>query len=138
MTGSGHSEVSTVESFVANLPELLVHYSRDPRCIVAVASFPESRYVQFRTETDGSVIIEVSSNGSIGAGRQLSLDDELELRDAGWSEPENESRPNWRIEASRSAEMTRAIYMTVAAIYCALRENPSNAVKIRSWAVGQA
>ena len=138
LSGYANSRLSTVGSLTANLPEMLGHFARDPQCLVAVVDFMDERYVQFWADTDGSVVIEVISNENIGSGRLLSIEDERQLRVAGWGMPSKESGPNWRVKASGNAELTRAILMAVSAIYCVLREKPNNIVKVRSWALSQS
>ena len=138
LSGYGNSQLSTVGSLTANLPEMLGQFSRDPQCLVAVVDFMDERYVQFWADTDGSVIIEVISNENIGSGRKLSPEDERHLRKAGWRMPSKESGPNWRVKASGNPELIRAILMAVSAIYCVLREIPNNIVKVRSWAMSQS
>jgi hypothetical protein len=140
VSGYHHTVQSTVSSFIANLPEMLGAMAVDPRCLVAIAEFDDVRYVQFWVEPRGLVIAEVISNLNIGDAVALTADDEELLRKMGWAEPSPGPNPNWRYESTDVAGLMRAVLMTRHAVYEVLREQPSNAVHLRTWEMknGQA
>lgn len=133
VTGYENSVRSSVDSFVANLPEMLGAMAADPRCLVAIAEFEDERYVQFWVGADGDVISEVISNLNIGDAVALSDEDEQALRDLGWSEPSPGPNPNWRFESVGISELLVLVSMTRDAVYTVLRERPGNTVSLRSW-----
>ncbi len=133
LTGSAHGVATSVESFVANLPELLGAMAVDPRCLVAVCEFADGRYVQFWVQRDGRVISEVISNLHIGDAVALSEDDEVSLRREGWAEPSPGPNPNWRYESDDVAGLIRGVAMVRHAVYEVLRELSSNVVETRTW-----
>jgi len=135
VTGFEDAVTSTVDSFIANLPEMLGSMAIDPRCLVAVAEFGDGRYVQFWVEPRGLVIAEVISNLNIGDAVALSVDDEEVLRHMGWSEPTPGPNPNWRYESRDVAGLMRIVLMTRHAILEVLREKPGNVVSLRTWEV---
>ncbi len=124
VTGFGNTVNSTVDSFIANLPEMLGSMAIDPRCLVAIAEFVDGRYVQFWVEPRGLVIAEVVSNLNIGDAVALSDDDEEVLARMGWSEPAPGPNPNWRYESRDVAGLMRIVLMTRHAILEVLRERP--------------
>lgn len=100
VTGEQNHVETTVNSFVGNLPELLAGMMRDPRILVAIADFEDFRYVQFWAEDD-FIVAEVISNINVPENNALTEEQEQQLRDAGWSDPEPESGfPNWRRQES--------------------------------------
>jgi hypothetical protein len=133
VTGYHHTVQSTVNSFIANLPEMLGAMAVDPRCLVAIAEFDDVRYVQFWVEPKGLVIAEVISNLNIGDAVALTRDDERMLRKMGWSEPSPGPNPNWRHESGDVAGLMRIVLMIRHAVYQVLRERPSNVVNLRMW-----
>ena len=133
LTGSKASVTTSVGSFVANLPELLGAMAVDPRCLVAIAEFGDGRYVQFWVKPDGTVISEVISNLNIGDAVALSEEDEVILREMGWSEPAPGPNPNWRFESSDVAGLISAVRMIRHAVYNVLDEASTNQVSIRTW-----
>jgi hypothetical protein len=135
VTGFDNTVHSSVESFIANLPEMLGSMAIDPRCLVAVCEFGDGRYVQFWVEPRGLVIAEVVSNLNIGDAVALSEDDEDALRRMGWSEPSPGPNPNWRFDAQDVSGIMRIVMMTRHAIVEILRETPSNIVNLRTWEV---
>jgi hypothetical protein len=136
LTGEGEGSISTVGSFIANLPELFGQIARDSRSIVAIANFSDNRYVQFRADSDGRVAAEVVSNANIKEAVPLTPPDEIALLEAGWQAPsDDESRPNWRVQTTDSSDIGRIITMIVTAIYTVLRERPSSSVTIRTFAM---
>ena len=137
VTGSANAVASSVESFVANLPELLGAMAVDPRCLVAVCDFADGRYVQFWVQRDGTVISEVVSNINIGNAVALSESDEEELRAMGWVEPSPGPNPNWRFESSDVVGLIRSVEMIRRAVYEVLGERPANTVSTRTWSVNE-
>ncbi|MGC1420352.1 MAG: hypothetical protein WA786_09595 [Acidimicrobiales bacterium] len=135
VTGFGNTVNSTVDSFIANLPEMLGSMAIDPRCLVAIAEFVDGRYVQFWVEPRGLVIAEVVSNLNIGDAVALSDDDEEVLARMGWSEPAPGPNPNWRYESRDVAGLMRIVMMTRHAILEVLRERPDNIVSLCTWEV---
>ena len=125
--------VSSVGSFIANLPEMLGAMVVDPRCLVAVIEFENVRYVKYWVETHGTVIAEVISNLNIGDAVALSPEDEERLRTAGWSEASPGPTPNWRFEAHDAAGLMKIVSMSRNAVYDVLRERDTNAVSVRMW-----
>ena len=138
VTGHENSVRSSVASFIANLPELLVAMSLDPRCLVAVAVFEDQRYVQFRVGSDGELIAEVVSNLNITEATPLSDDDEQRLRAMGWSEPSPGPNPNWRFESVGRAGLLATVSMTRRAVLDVLREKPGNSMSLSSWAMSSS
>lgn len=133
VSGYENSVSSNVESFIANLPEMLGSMAIDPRCLVAVAEFADGRYVQFWVEPHGLAIAEVISNLNIGDAVALSDRDEEALRRRGWSEPAPGPNPNWRYESSDVSGLMRIVMMTRHAILEVLGEKPGNVVNVRTW-----
>jgi hypothetical protein len=133
VTGFENTVHSNVESFIANLPEMLGSMAIDPRCLVAVCEFGDGRYVQFWVEPWGLVIAEVVSNLNIGNAVALSEDDEDALRRMGWCEPQLGHCPNWRFESQDVSGLMRTVMMTRHAILEILRETPGNVVNLRTW-----
>lgn len=133
MTGFDTSVVSNVDSFVANLPEILGSMFFNPRCVVAVAEFEDGRYVQFWASPTNLVIFEVVSNEHLCGEWAMSDHDEQQLRAAGWREPGSTSSPNWRFDAHDPGELARGVAMTRRAVLEVLGERPVNAVSFRSW-----
>jgi hypothetical protein len=135
VTGFETAVHSSVESFIANLPEMLGSMAIDPRCLVAVCEFADGRYVQFWVEPRGLVIAEVVSNLNIGDALALSGPDEEVLRHMGWSEPSPGPNPNWRFESRDVSGLMRIVMMTRHAILEVLREVPGNSVSLRTWEI---
>jgi hypothetical protein len=135
VTGFENAVHSNVESFIANLPEMLGSMAIDPRCLVAVCEFHDGRYVQFWVEPRGLVIAEVVSNLNIGDAVALSEDDEDVLRRMGWSEPSPGPNPNWRFESRDVSGLMRIVMMTRHAILEILRESSGNDVSLRTWEI---
>jgi hypothetical protein len=135
LTGFDNSVTSSVDSFIANLPEMLGSMAVDPRCLVAVAEFDDVRYVQFWVEPDGLVIAEVISNLNIGDALALSEDDEECLRSMGWDEPSPGPNPNWRFESRDVVGLLKLVEMTGRAVFEVLGERPSGRVTLRTWAI---
>jgi hypothetical protein len=133
VTGYDERMTATVGSFIANLPEMLVAMSLDPRCLLTIVEFEDVRYVQFCVEPDGSVIAEVISNLNIGDAVALSTVDEERLRSAGWSEPSLGPRPNWRFEARDRVGLLKIVSMVRDAVYDVLLERDTNLVSVRIW-----
>jgi hypothetical protein len=137
VTGAANAAPSSVESLVANLPELLGAMAADPRCLVAVCDFADGRYVQFWVKRDGTVISEVVSNINIGDAVALSESDEDVLREMGWAEPSPGPNPNWRFESSDVVGLIRSVEMIRRTVYEVLRERPANSVSTRTWSVNE-
>jgi hypothetical protein len=135
VTGFENAVHASVESFIANLPEMLGSMAIDPRCLVAVCEFDDGRYVQFWVEPRGLVIAEVVSNLNIGDAVALSDDDEEVLRHMGWSEPSPGPNPNWRFESRDVSGLMQIVLMTRHAVLEVLRESPGNSVSVRTWEV---
>jgi len=118
LTGPDKPLNTTVFSFVANLPELLVAMQHEDQALVCIADFVDYRYVQFWVEGD-LVIAEVISNVNVPDKNALTSAQEEQLREAGWQEPSGPKSPNWRLEstepdaaftlASRAADATTRI-----------------------------
>ena len=129
---------ATVESFLANLPELLGAMLRDPRCLVAIAEFTKSRYVQFRVD-DGLVIAEVVSNRFMvefvnGYEALLSKCDEAFLRERGWKEPTLSDCPNWRWKSDDALKLLLLSAMVREVVVGIFRERPSQEMRFQLWA----
>jgi hypothetical protein len=135
LTGFDNSVTSTVDSFIANLPEMLGSMAVDPRRLVAVAEFDDERYVQFWVEPEDLVIAEVISNLNIDGARALTDEDERCLRSMGWSEPAPGPNPNWRFESYDVVGLLKLIEMTRRAVFEVLGERPSGRVTLRTWAM---
>ena len=67
LAGDRSEMMSTVGSFVGNLPEFLGALLTDDRCIAAIAEFSDHRYVQFWLDKPSYFVAEVISNLNIGA-----------------------------------------------------------------------
>jgi hypothetical protein len=130
---------STVDSFLANLPEMLGSMKVDPRCLVAVIGFEDHRYVQFWVTSDGVVFGEVISNiniAHIDGATLLTTEDEELLRAMGWREPAPTSKPNWRFAANDVAELIELVAKTRTVVLEVLRETRNRRVSIRTWSMG--
>ena len=79
LTGYQNGISTTVESLLANLPELLGALSNSDKNIVALAIFSDQRYVQFWSDGYGNVIGEVISNLNIGDSIALAPEAESKL-----------------------------------------------------------
>jgi hypothetical protein len=135
LTGHKGGVESTVDSFIANLPELLGELLVDHRCIVAVAEFADGRYVQFRLDSPNYFIGEVISNHYISDLRALSNSDEEELERMGWNRSQVPGRPNWFRFGSSIGNLIEVIDLTRRAVYDVLAEKPSNVVLVRTFEV---
>jgi hypothetical protein len=135
VTGYSNPVQSNVDSFIANLPEMLGAMVVDPHCLVAIAEFADARYVQFWVKRDGTVLSEVISNRYIGDAVALSEADEAALREQGWSEPSSETSPNWCFESNGADGLIRNVAMIRRAVFDVLGEQRSNPVSIRTWIV---
>jgi hypothetical protein len=137
LTGRRMSVPATVESFLANLPELLEAMVRDSRCLVAIAEFAYGRYVQFRVD-DGLVITEVVSNRFIvdfldGDEALLSENDEALLREHGWEEPTSTERPNWRWTSDDESNLLLLAAMVQDVVVRIVRERPFEELRFQLW-----
>jgi hypothetical protein len=135
LTGFDNSVTSTVDSFIANLPEMLGSMAVDPRRLVAVAEFDDVRYVQFWVEPQDLVIAEVISNLNIKGARALTEHDEQCLRSMGWSEPVPGPNPNWRFESRDVVGLLTLVEMTRRAVFEVLGERRNGRVTLRTWAM---
>ena len=133
LTGSSSPMSSTVDSFVANLPEFLGALLTDRRCIVAIAEFSDHRYVQFWLDSPSYLIAEVVSNVYIDSAFALTESDEAALRVMGWSEPAPENRPIWFRIGTSINDLIELIRMTQRAVFEVLGEVSPNAVTIRTF-----
>jgi len=136
VTGERNEVTSSVDSFLANLPEMLGAMRADPRCLVAVIEFEDGRYVQFWVSSDGVVIGEVVSNRNIHDAVALTSACEAMLRASGWSEPSGGPTPNWRYEARDVAGLITLVSMTRDAVLRVLGETNDRTVWMRSWSMG--
>jgi hypothetical protein len=132
----GDAVTATVDSFLANLPEMLGAMQDDPRCLVAVVDFEDGRYVQFWVTSDGVVFGEVVSNVNIGDAVALTSENEELLRSSGWQEPSTGHMPNWRFMAADRAELIQLVMMTRDAVVKVFRETRRRTVSMRTWAMG--
>jgi hypothetical protein len=128
---------ASVDSFLANLPEMLGAMKVDPRCLVAVIEFEDRRYVQFWVTSDGVVFGEVVSNVNIHRAVALTSEQEDMLRAIGWQEPLPRPKANWRYMAVDVAELIQLVAMTREAVVRVLLETKSRAVSMRTWSMGQ-
>lgn len=133
LTGPKNEVMSTVDSFIGNLPEFLGALLADDRCIAAIIEFSDHRYVQFWLDSPTYFIAEVISNLNIGDSQALTEADEVALRVIGWSEPSAIERPNWFRIGTSIAEFIEIIGMTKRAVLEVLRESPPNPVSIRTF-----
>jgi hypothetical protein len=141
VTGGRKSDAvtSSVDSFLANLPEMLGSMKVDPRCLVAVIAFEDHRYVQFWVTSDGAVFGEVISNINIehiDAAPALTEEEEAILRAMGWRAPAPTSKPNWRFAAHDVAELIRLVAMTRTVVLDVLHESRNRRVSMRTWTMG--
>jgi len=135
VTGERTEVTATVDSFLANLPEMLGAMKADRRCLVAVVEFEDGRYVQFWAARDGLLIGEVVSNLNIDDAVALTEEDEEMLRALGWQEPSPGATPNWRYEAHDVAELIELVTMTRDAVLHALLETRDRTISMRTWAM---
>ena len=133
LTGPKIEVISTVDSFIGNLPEFLGALLTDSRCIVAIAEFSDHRYVQFWLDSPTYFIAEVISNLNIGDSLALTETDEDSLKAIGWNEPSAAERPNWYRIGTSVAYLIEIISMTKRAVLEVLRESPANTVSIRPF-----
>jgi hypothetical protein len=133
--GPRDEATSTVDSFLANLPEMLGAMKVDPRCHVAVVEFEDGRYVQFWVTSDGAVSAEVVSNLNIGDAVALTPEHEEMLRANGWEEPSPGPTPNWRFEAFDATDLIALVAMTRDAVIDVLGERKSRRISMRAWTV---
>lgn len=135
LTGPTGGVESTVDSFIANLPELLGALLVDHRCIVVIAAFVDHRYVQFRLDSPTHFVGEVISNLYLSDLRALSNSDEEKLERMGWNRPHVPGRPNWFRSGSSIGDLIEVIDLTRRAVYDVLAEKPSNEVLVRTFEV---
>lgn len=133
LTGDRSEMMSTVGSFVGNLPEFLGALLTDDRCIAAIAEFSDHRYVQFWLDKPSYFVAEVISNLNIGDSRALTQLEEDALRAFGWNEPSVDGRPNWYRIGTSITDLFGIIDMTKQAICEVLGELPGNSVSIRTF-----
>ena len=135
LTGYQNGVNTTVESLLANLPELLGALSNSEKNIVALANFSDQRYVQFWSDSHGHVIGEVISNLNIGDSIALTPENETDLADFGFSQPVEYLNPNWTYEASDQNQLIRLFHMMTLVITSVLKEDLGNPVEIQTWEV---
>jgi hypothetical protein len=92
-TGSDHWETTSLDSFLANLPELLGALVAERQPVAAIAEFEDHRYVQVLVD-EGWIEAEVISNTNVPDRTALSNRQEQLLEQAGWMPPGDRS-PNW-------------------------------------------
>jgi hypothetical protein len=135
LTGYQKGITTTVESLLANLPELLGALSNSDKNIVALAIFSDQRYVQFWSDGYGNVIGEVISNLNIGDSIALTQEAENEIAGIGFSEPVEYLNPNWTYEANDQTQLIRLFHMMNLVITAVLKEELHNPVEIQTWGV---
>jgi hypothetical protein len=135
-TGYHKAVTATVDSFLANLPEMLGAMKVDPRCLVAVVEFEDRRYVQFWVTSDGVVFGEVVSNLNIKSAVALTSEQEETLRALGWQDPSPRPKANWRYTANDVAELIELVAMTRDAVVHVLLETKDRTVSMRTWSMG--
>jgi len=135
LTGYKKGITATVESLLANLPELLGALSNSDKNIVTLAIFSDQRYVQFWSDGYGNVIGEVISNLNIGDSIALTTEAEEEIAGIGFSEPVEYLNPNWTYEAHNQKQLIRLFHMMSLVITAVLKEELHNSVEIQTWEV---
>ena len=135
LTGYKKGIHTTVESLLANLPELLGALSNSDKNIVALAIFSDQRYVQFWSDGYGNVIGEVISNLNIGDSIALTPEAEEEIAGIGFSEPVEYLNPNWTYEANDQKQLIRLFHMMTLVITAVLKEVLHNSVEIQTWEI---
>ncbi len=133
LTGDHAEMMTTVDSFIGNLPELLGALLTDGRCIAAIAEFSDHRYVQFWLDKPSYFVAEVISNLNIGESQALTQTEENALRAIGWNEPSVDERPNWFRIGTSITDLFGIIGMTKQAVCEVLGELPGNSVSIRTF-----
>jgi hypothetical protein len=123
LTGEDSPVEISIDSFLANLPELLGSMMRDTRRVLAIADFNDFRYVQFWCENQ-HLIGEVISNLYIPEPA-LTSEQELALFEAGWSPPEDRTNPNWYFEIERFEDLPKMVAMTQHAVVEILQQGKS-------------
>jgi hypothetical protein len=136
VTGEHKAVTATVDSFLANLPEMLGAMKVDPRCLVAVIEFEDRRYVQFWVTSDGVVFGEVVSNVNIKGAVSLTSEKEEMLRAIGWQEPLLHPKANWRYMARDVVELIELVAMTRDVVVRVLGESKNRTVSMRTWSMG--
>lgn len=135
LTGYRKGIKTTVESLLANLPELLGALSISGMNIVALVIFSDQRYVQFWSDGIGTVIGEVISNLNIGSSIALSPESERYLEEFGFREPVEYLNPNWTFEANNQEKLIRLVHMMILVITTVLKEDLQNQAEIQTWEV---
>jgi hypothetical protein len=123
---------STVDSFLANLPELLGAMSRDERCLLMIASLSHGRYVQFWVDPDATTCAEVVANQFLEPEWRLDSPGESALREMGWREP-GASSPNWVLRARSATERLEVVRSFGRVIVELFGESPASEVGLRTW-----
>jgi len=135
LTGYDNPVTTFVGAFLANLPELLEVMSAEPAHLVLVAEFSDGRYVQCWSDPFGNVLGEVLSNLNIGDSIALTVENENQLRNLGFSKPVEYLSPNWSYEATTTEEMSQLLSMLTVAVRKVLGEGLGNEVKVRTWEI---
>ena len=134
VTGPKNYEMSTVHSFMGNLPELLMAMAKDERTLICIAEFQNDRYIQFRVSSTRT-IVEVVSNQFLSNMNALSTEDEDCLRVLGYEEPSSSRRPNWRYEVQDPMNIVPIVNVANSAITGALHAMSSDPIKIETFEV---
>ena len=133
LTGEDNAEVSTVGSFLGNLPEFLGALATDQRTVIAICEFEDCRYVQFWLESPDYFIAECISNLNIGDSVALTPENELALTEMGWNAPEVDGRPNWWLEGTSVADLINIIGLVARCVTEVLGETPERQVSVRTF-----
>lgn len=135
LTGYDNPVTTFVGAFLANLPELLEVMSAEPAHLVLVAEFSDGRYVQCWSDPFGNVLGEVLSNLNIGDSIALTVENENQLRNLGFSEPVEYLSPNWSYEATTPEGRNQLMSMLTFVVRRILGEGLGNPVLVRTWKI---
>jgi T3SS (YopN, CesT) and YbjN peptide-binding chaperone 3 len=131
LTGESNPVDVSVESLVANLPELLGAMMDGDRRVVAIAELADHRYVQF-LGGEGRLVAEVTSNLNGGPTAVLSAGEEERLRAAGWREPSPGPMPNWYVRCPDDAPLGAVVTMAAGALGLLVAGRPTPA-RVRTF-----
>ena len=119
----------TLESFLANMPEMLGAFFGHEEPLAVIVDLREGLFLQFWIEKE-MVIVEVASNFYFADAGMLRSDQELALQGAGWSAPQGKNLPNWRLEKYGLAGLREVTQRSLDALLHILVEEPRTSTSI--------
>lgn len=137
LTGYDNPVSTSINSFLANLPELLGSMFAQGSRVLCIVDFQDFRYVQFWAEGN-TLVAEVISNMHLEE-KPLTLDQELALLADGWNPPSEEGTPNFWMEVRSLREiplLARYVQRAVTDVLGQGRSPELLTCEIKTWDPG--